>query len=95
MTSLVQLRRAHLLGKTLFAHMPHLHTFLLCTTEQARSRPTPLHNGYGSYFYKQQKACLRAFDKYAPWLQRVMITTGSEWIKQADGTWDTVEVQEF
>ncbi|PIL34068.1 hypothetical protein GSI_03779 [Ganoderma sinense ZZ0214-1] len=90
-----RLRRAHLLGKTVFAHMPRLHTFLLCTTRRARNQPTPLHNGYGSYFYEQQEACLRAFDRHAPWLQRVMLTTGLEWVKQANGTWDDVEGQGF
>ena len=77
----------------MFAHMPRLHTFLLCATVLARNEPTHLHSGYGHYFYERQERCLRAFDRHAPWLQRVMLTTGLEWIKQANGTWDTVEVE--
>ena len=75
----------------MFAHMPHLHTFLLCTTARARNQSSCLQKGYGCYFYEQQEICLRAFDKHAPWLRRVMLTTGLEWVKQANGTWDTVE----
>ena len=91
----MQLKKAHLLGETMFAHMPRLHTFLLCATARARKQPTWMHDGRSGYFYERQEMCLRAFDKYAPWLRRVMFTAGLEWVKRANGTWDVIEGQAF
>ncbi|KAI1785386.1 hypothetical protein LXA43DRAFT_144484 [Ganoderma leucocontextum] len=90
------LKKAHLLGETMFAHMPRLHTFLLCAIPRVRRRSTHMYDKKrGGYLYERQERCLRAFDRHAPWLRRVMFTVGLEWVKKANGTWDVVEGQEF
>ncbi|TBU30179.1 hypothetical protein BD311DRAFT_830919 [Dichomitus squalens] len=83
---------ADLLGQAFFAHMPQLHTFLLCEKLDIEDDSFSV-VGLEEHSLRKarQKTCLGTFSQHSAVLRRVMLTLDWEWRKSESGEWESVD----